>query len=469
MKISEDMKINHITSLHIVRLMEFKELEDIEHKVEEREDFSGEKVRPLMIFFPKSEEEVVRIVKFARRNKIAIIPWGQGTSLTGALSCDKNCILIDMSKMNKILEINDIDWYVRVQPGVKLIDLFGELEKKGFMLPPDPASFFLCSVGGAVAESSGGMKGVRYGSFREWVLALRIVLPDGEVIKVGEPLRKNRAGYDLVHLFVGSEGTLGIITEVWLRIIPIPKKKMVMIAAMLKDFESAGEVIVGLRKNRILPELSEYIDADVVRALNKHLNAGLKESEGGMLLISIEEDLVNEVLKVIEGRAIDVKVAEGEEAERLYSLRAQAALAVKAESNNVFFAEDIVVPISKLPEAIRRLNEIGKKYNTKFYVIAHIGDGNLHPNIVIEDREARERIFEEIARMAIELGGSVSGEHGIGTQKAKLMAEQIIKHNGPRVLDIMYQIKKLLDPEGIMNPNKYVELAYRYYKENKLF
>ncbi|ACP44674.1 FAD linked oxidase domain protein [Sulfolobus islandicus Y.G.57.14] len=442
--------------------MDFTELKDIEQKVEEREDFSGEKVRPLAVFFPKDEDEVVRIVRFAKKNRLPIIPWGQGTSLTGAVSCDKNCILVDLSKMNKILEINDIDWYVRVQPGIKLIDLFEELEKKGFMLPPDPASFFLCSVGGAVAESSGGMKGVRHGSFREWVLSLRVVLPNGEVIKVGEPLRKNRAGYDLVHLFVGSEGTLGIVTEIWLRIIPIPKRKMVMIAAMLKDFESAGEVIVGLRKNKILPELSEYVDADVVKALNKHLSANLKETEGGMLLISIEEDSVDDVLKVLEGKAVDIKITEGEEAEKLYSVRSQAAIAVKAESKKVFYAEDIVVPVSKLPEAIRRLREIGEKYNTKFYVISHIGDGNLHPNIIIEDKVAREKAFEEIARMAIELGGSVSGEHGIGVQKAKLMAEQIVKHNGVSVLDLMYQIKKLIDPDDIMNPDKYVELAYKY-------
>ncbi|MEM3329465.1 MAG: FAD-linked oxidase C-terminal domain-containing protein [Saccharolobus sp.] len=439
------------------------ELVGIEKSVEEREDFSGEKVKPITIFFPKNEEEVVKIVKYASQRKIPIIAWGYGTSVTGATACDKNCILIDMSKMNKILEINEIDWYVRVQPGVKLIDLFEELEKKGFMLPPDPASFFLCSVGGAVAESSGGMKGVRYGSFREWVLALKVILPNGEIIKVGEPLRKNRAGYDLVHLFVGSEGTLGIITEIWLRIIPIPKRKMVTVAAMLKDFESAAEVIIGLRKNRILPELSEYMDVDVVKALNKNLNANLKETDGGMLLISIEEEMVSDVLKVLEGKAVDIKIAEGEEAEMLYSLRAQAAIAVKAESKNVFYAEDIVVPVSKLPEAIRRLKEIGKKYNTKFYVISHIGDGNLHPNIVIEDKELREKVFEEIARMAIDLGGSVSGEHGIGVQKAKVMVEQIVKHNGPRVLELMYEIKRLIDPEGIMNPNKFVELAYKYY------
>lgn len=443
----------------------FKELENIEHTTETREDFLGEKVEPLIVFYPKTEEEVVKIVKYASKRKIPIIPWGAGTNLAGAVTCkDKKCILVDMSKMNKILEINDVDWYVRVQPGVKLIDLFEELEKKGFVLPPDPASFFLCSVGGAVAESSGGMRGVKYGSFREWVLALKVVLPNGEVVKIGEPLRKNRAGYDLLHLFVGSEGTLGVITEIWLRIIPKPKREIVTIAVWPKDFESAGEIIVGLRKHRILPELAEYVDEDVVRALNKNLNAGIKEGNAGMLLISVEEDLVDDVLKVLEGKVSEVKVTKGEEAERLYSLRAQAAVAVKAETK-VLIAEDVVVPVSKLPDAIRALKDIAKKYGTKFYVISHIGDGNLHPNIVIDDPVLRQKVFEEIARMAIEMGGSVSGEHGIGTQKAKLMAEQIMKHNGKKVLDLMYEIKKVIDPEGIMNPDKYVELAWKYSNE----
>ncbi|AWR96956.1 FAD-binding protein [Acidianus sulfidivorans JP7] len=434
----------------------------IEHTVEEREDFSGEKVSPLLIFYPKNEEEVIKIVKYASENKIPIIPWGYGTSLTGAVKCEnKSCILIDMSKMNKILEINDIDWYVRVQPGARLIDIFEEVEKKGFMLPPDPASFFLCSVGGATAESSGGMKGVKYGSFREWVLALKVVLPSGEVIKLGEPLRKNRAGYDLLHLFVGSEGTLGIITEIWLRITPLPRRKIVTIVVWPKDFESAGEIIIGLRKNRILPELSEYIDSDVIKALNKNLNANLEESEGGMLIISVEEDLVNDVIKVVEGKYKDLKIAKDEEAERIYSLRSQAAIAVKAESKT-FYAEDIVVPISRLPDAIKELNNIAKKYNTKFYIISHIGDGNLHPNIVIDDPIVRQKVFEEIGKIAIKMGGSISGEHGIGVQKAKLMAEQIAEHNGVKVLDLMYEIKKLIDPEDIMNPGKYVELAYKY-------
>ena len=195
----------------------------LEFTKEVREDFVNFRADPLAVVYPRSEEDVIKLVNFAREKKIPIVPWGAGTSLTGAVAC-KGCILVDMRYMSSILEINEVDWYARVQPGVNLGKLNEELSKRGFFFPPDPASFFLCTVGGAVANSSGGMRGVRYGTFREWVLALRVVLSSGEVIRVGEPLRKNRAGYDLVHLFVGSEGTLGTVSYTHLT---LPTKRIV--------------------------------------------------------------------------------------------------------------------------------------------------------------------------------------------------------------------------------------------------
>jgi glycolate oxidase len=362
--------------------------------------------------------------------------------------------------MNKILEINDIDWYVRVQPGITLADLNNELMKRGFFLPPDPASSFWCSVGGAIVEGSGGMRAVKYGSFREWVLALRVVLSDGTVVKLGEPLRKNRAGYDLVHLMVGSEGTLGIVTEAWLRITPLPRKKIVTIMAFLTDVERAGEAMLELRRARVLPVYSEYMDVEVLRALNRQLSAGVRESEGGVLLIALEEDQLEETIKVLRKSSEELITAEGEEAERLYSLRAQAAVALKAEaSGSKFLAEDIVVPISKLPEALRRLKELENKYNTRMPIIAHIGDGNLHPNIVIKDESIANELFEEVAMVAIELGGSVTGEHGVGIQKIKVLREQILRSNGLKALTLMEEIKRVFDPHDLFNPGKYVEGA----------
>ena len=430
----------------------------------EREDFAGFKIRPKLIVYPKSEEDVIKVVNYARENRIPIVPYGAGTSLSGHLQCD-GCILLDMKYMDKILEINDVDWYVRVQPAVNLERLNRELNKRGFFLPPDPASYFLCTVGGATANASGGMRGVKYGTFRDWVLALKVVLPSGKVVKIGEPLRKNRGGYDILHLFVGSEGTLGVITEIWFRIIPLPPNKIYTVLVYVNDLEEAGELIYKIRKSGILPEIAEFMDDQVIKALNTQLNAGLEE-KGGVLIISVEEAYLQKLQSLLEGK--EYIIAEGEEAERIYSIRAQAAIALKAEAKQMY-VEDIVVPVSRIIEAIKRLRQIERKYNVKMPVIAHIGDGNLHPNILLNevDPTVAQTIFEEVARVAIELGGSVSGEHGIGVQKAKVLAEQILSHNGKEVLEIMKGIKDLIDPYGIMNPNKFVELAYKLSEGNE--
>jgi len=320
---------------------------------------------------------------------------------------------------------------------------------------------------GAIAEGSGGMRCVRYGTMKDWVLALKVLLPSGDVVKLGEPLNKNRAGYDLVHLFVGSEGTLGIILEAWLKIIPLPKRERKTVFAYVKDLESAAEVILEMRKRKILPDISEYMDDEVIKALNKNLGANIKESKGGALFIVIEVDYFDDLMDILKGRADEIVIAKSkEEEEEFYSLRAKAAVALKPEGK-LFFAEDIVVPISKLSYAIRRMKELAQKYNAKLPVIAHIGDGNLHPNIIFaeEEFEKAKELFNEICKIVIELGGSVTGEHGVGIQKVEVMAEQIVRNNGFKVLEIMNEIKRIMDRENIMNPGKYVEAAYKIAKE----
>ncbi|MEL9969787.1 MAG: FAD-linked oxidase C-terminal domain-containing protein [Metallosphaera sp.] len=436
---------------------EMKEL-NLTTSKESREDFLSYKVKPSVIVYPRTEEEIVKVVDYANRKRIPIVTWGAGTSLTGAVSCE-GCILIDMKYMSSILEINDVDWYVRTQPGVNLEYLNKKLMERGFFLPPDPASFFLCSVGGAVANSSGGMRGVKYGTFRDWVLALKVVLPTGEIVKIGEPLRKNRAGYDLTHLFVGSEGTLGVITEIWFRIVPLPKRKLIPLLVSMPSLDSTAGVISDIRKSGIMPEIAEFMDSEVLKTLNVHLNAGLKESEGGMLILLIEDQDLESIRNIIRKWDGDLTELSDKEWERVYSLRAQAAIALKASAKEML-VEDIVVPVSKLMDAIRKLKELEGKFNVRMPVIAHIGDGNLHPNILLEEKEVALELFEKVGEIAIELGGSISGEHGIGVQKTKLMAIQLAKHNGVKVLEIMKRIKEIIDPNDIMNPGKYVELAY---------
>jgi len=218
-------------------------------------------------------------------------------------------------------------------------------------------------------------------------------------------------------------------------------------------------IIIDMRRSGILPEIAEYVDDEVIRALNEHLNAGLRKSGGGILLLRVDEPDSERMREILRRWGVEAEVLNDEEWERMYSLRSQSALALKASAESMY-VEDIVVPVSRLVEAVRRLRDLERKYNVRMPVIAHIGDGNLHPNILLERSEDADKIFDEVARLAVELGGSVSGEHGIGIQKAKVMGEQITSHSGKRVLEIMNGIKRLIDPESIMNPGKYVELAY---------
>jgi glycolate oxidase subunit GlcD len=427
----------------------------LEISFEERTDFIGFKVKPLVIAYPQGEDDVINIVRLAREFRISIVPWGAGTSLTGAVSCD-GCILLDMRRMNKILEINTIDWYVRVQPGVVLDDLNRELSKYGFFFPPDPASHYMCTVGGIIATDAGGMRALKYGTVKDWVLALRVVLPIGEVIKVGEPLKKNRAGYDLVHLFVGSEGTLGIITEAWLKIIPLPKRKVQTLIVYLDDMETLAKFVYEVRRRGIMPELMEYMDPYAINAVNQAFNAGLKVADGGLVIIMIEEDLMDELLNIrING--LNIVIINEEEARRIYELRSRAGEAIKAVYGS-FYSEDITVPISRLTEAIIRLKELGDKYRKPMPILAHIGDGNMHPHILYKpgEEELAQRMYYEVARIAIELGGTISGEHGIGLQKRELLYEQYLVRNNIKTLEVMKNIKRLFDPNDIMNPNKYI-------------
>lgn len=438
----------------------FDDEEELKKHSIDMADFKG---NPILVVKVVSTEQVAKIMKFAYKNRIAIVPWGAGSSLTGAAIAD-NGIVIDMSKMNRILSIDTVEWFAHVEAGVVLDTLNKELNEKGFFFPPDPASSFICTVGGAIAEGSGGMRCLRYGTVKDWVLAIKVVLPDGAIVKLGEPLPKNRAGYDLVHLFVGSEGTLGIITEAWLKIIPLPREKISRIFAQFDGWNYATRAIAEIRKRRFLPHLLEFMDRQTIEAIQGKIDISIPVYEAN-LLIDIEYSAKDELISLLKECGVkNIIIAENEEeAEQLYYARAISYLALKSQASGAQ-AEDVCIPISKLNDYLSFVEAVASKYGIRIAVHGHAGDGNVHPLILYDtnDQDSLMRAnyaFEEICRYAIKNGGTTTGEHGVGLQKPKFLREQILEHNGERTLQIMKEIKKMIDKRGIMNPGKYVEAA----------
>jgi glycolate oxidase len=418
---------------------------------------------PSAAVIPNTEDEVAKIVAFAAEKLIPVLARGGGSSLTGAAVLNGG-IIIDMRKMNKVIHVDTLNWHVRVQPGITLEELNIELGKQGFFFPPDPASSYVCTVGGAIAEGSGGLRCVKYGTMKDWVLALRVVLPNGKVTSLGEPLPKNRAGYDLVHLIVGSEGTLGIVTEAYLKIIPLPLSPPRRILATFDDWGPVGDVIAALRAARVIPGLFEFIDKDHIRAINERLDQHLDEAEATLIIDVDDAELptATDVLK--DHGAKTLKIAKDqEEAQALYEVRANAYLAVKSLAPSAQ-VEDVSIPLDKLGDYLRKVKDVASKHHLLIPVVGHAGDGNVHPVILYDGNDkvsaaSAAEAYEEICRYAIGAGGSVSGEHGIGIQKAKLLREQLQSHDGAESLRLMKEIKRLLDPKGIMNPGKYVDAA----------
>src|SRR5438552_5724113 len=428
-----------------------------------RKDMADFEALPVAVVRPGTEDEIVRIVRVASRRRIPLVARGAGTSLTGAVVL-KGGIVLDMTRLNRILKIDPVNWYVQVQAGVVLDDLNSALRKDGFFFPPDPASSFVCTAGGAIAEGSVGMRCVRYGTMRDWVLALRVVLANGRTATFGEPLAKNRVGYDLVHLMIGSEGTLGIVTEACLKILPLPTVPIVRMLVTFGDWPSAGRAIQDLRRRRIGASLMEFMDLETVRAVNAAFRMDFEEAEA-TLLVDLEEPLVRSAEEVFRTHGAQglTRAVDEEAADRFYAVRSRAYLAVKELASGVRI-EDVTVPIERLAEYLALVKEIAGRLNLRIPTLGHAGDGNVHPTILF-DREdpASQRAaiaaLQELCRYAIRVGGTVTGEHGIGVQKASLMREQMRAHGGAEALRLMKGIKRVFDPNGVLNPGKYVDAA----------
>jgi glycolate oxidase len=427
-------------------------------------DMADYESQPLVVLQPNNSDQVSHILSYANENRIPVVARGAGTSLTGA-SSSHGGITVDFSKhMKNILKIDTINWYVHCEAGVVLEDLNQELRKEGFFFPPDPASTAWCTVGGAVSENSGGMRCFRYGTVKDWVLALKVILADGTIVKLGEPLPKNRVGYDLVHLVCGSEGTLCLVAEAWLKILPLSRKpdSHKRLLVFFDSWAPAGRAIQKLRKDRIQPILLEFMDGETMHAVNESFDLKIPEHEATLFFET--DSSPEEIVKVCEeSGAIGSYIATDEkDEERLYSARALAYLAVKSLGGT--HTEDVVVPLDKLVDYLEFVKGVSRKHNLRIPTNGHAGDGNVHPVIIYdkssqESSAAAERAFADICNYAIEVGGSVTGEHGIGEQKREFAEDQLERRNGKRVIELMNQLKVQWDPNNILNPGKFLNFT----------
>lgn len=419
--------------------------------------------KPDAILVPGSTDEISKIMRLANRERINITPRGAGTNICGGSVAKKGGIIITFHRMNKILAIDPENRCAVVQPGVVNADLQKEVARYGLMYPPDPASMFVSTIGGNVALNAGGPRGVKYGVTRDYLLGLEVVLPSGEVIKTGGKTLKNVSGYDLTRLMCGSEGTLGIFTEITVRLIPLPPGKATL-QAVFSNLDDAATTVSAIISSGIVPTTLELLDRVVLDAIRNYGGAEFSKEAEALLLIEVdgEEVLVEGQGKRIEKfckerGAIDVQRAKSpEEAERLWQARRTAFGSVARLRPNCI-VEDATVPVKRLPEIIRKIVELADKYRLKIGVLAHAGDGNLHPLIMTDHRDKEEmaridKALEEMYEAAIAMGGTLSGEHGIGIAKKRFMPMEFSQS----AIEIMRGVKGVFDPNNILNPGSFL-------------
>ncbi|MCA1959634.1 MAG: FAD-binding protein [Desulfomonile sp.] len=418
---------------------------------------------PDLVLYPLSTEEVSAIMKIAYREGIPVTPRGSGTNLAGETVPVKGGIVLAMSKMDAILQIDSDNRVARVQPGVINFEFQQEVAKYGLMYPPDPSSWKMATMGGTVGTNSGGPKTLKYGVTRDYLLGLTVVLANGDVLRTGGLAIKNVTGYDLTRLICGSEGTLGIVTEIIVRLIPKPRASRTVRADFprLEDSSNAVAAIIGAG---ILPAGLELMDRVVISAVEADAKLGLPTDVDAILLIEVDGDpegldaQVRKIEKILEdnkARTV-MAAANAEEADKLWTARRSAVSAMARLRPNTAL-EDATVPVSNLTEMIRRTVDIAKKYNLQIGVLAHAGDGNLHPLVLFDQRDKNElqrveAATEEIFRAALSLGGTLSGEHGIGMAKARFLPMELDEV----AMSVTRRIKESLDPKKILNPGKFV-------------
>ncbi len=424
---------------------------------------------PLAVAIPENTDELQEIMKICYEEEVPVVGRGGGTALTGSSVPSSDSIVISLSRMNKITEISREDRYVIAEAGVRLDELNQKLSTLNFIYPPDPGSSIAATVGGSIATNAGGLRGAMYGATKEWILGLEVVLPDGTIIQTGGKVLKRSTGYDLTALFIGSEGTLGLITKAILKIAPKPEK-VGRIIAYYESIDKASSAIGLLKANGITPLMAEFMDRIAMDSLTNTKNIKFPDKAKFLLMVDISSTVESigrhmaEALEIIRktGASEVTDTTDSDEMAKMYALRKglyAAELGERTSNDEYIIIGDIVVPPSRLPSALSRIEGESERQNIKASLFGHIGDGNIHANVFYNSNDENslkgaQDFLMTIGNIAIENGGSVSAEHGIGLEKKELLLEEMKYKNSLKNIDLMKEIKRVFDPKNIMNRGK---------------
>jgi glycolate oxidase len=419
------------------------------------------KQRPEAVVFPRTTEDVSRCVQLAAQASVPIVTRGSGTGLSGGSVPSAGAMVMCLTQMNAILDVDPRNLTLRAQPGVTTITIDEAAARHGLFYPPDPGSMRISSIGGNVAENSGGLRGLKYGVTRDYVMAIEVVLADGRIARFGSPCVKDVAGYSMKDLFVGSEGTLGIITEVLLKLVPRPAARRTMLA-LYDRIEEAAETVSAIIAARIIPCTLEFLDRMTAGCVEDYAHVGLPtdceavllmETDGHPAAVADESERMAAIAR--EHGAREVRAARDEaEALALASARRNAFSAL-ARRRPTTILEDVTVPRTELATMVAFIAETAREHRLEIGTFGHMGDGNLHPTFLTDERNADEmqrvhHALEAIVTKTLSLGGTITGEHGVGLAKKAWLRQQV----GDSSYELMKQVKRAIDPAGLLNPGK---------------
>jgi glycolate oxidase len=416
---------------------------------------------PKVVVFARSAEEVSGVLKIARANKAPVVARGSGTGLSGGSVPVDGCIVLCLVKMDRIIEVDARNFTMRAEAGVLTQAVYDAADAVGLFYPPDPGSMKVSTIGGNVAENSGGLRGLKYGVTRDYVMGLKVVTADGEICELGNKCVKDVAGYSLKDLFIGSEGTLGIVTEVLLKLLPRPANRQTLLATYAR-MDAAADTVSSIIAERIVPCTLEFLDSRTIRCVEDFAKVGLPLDAEALLLIEVDGHpaAVRDEAATIEeiclrSGATSVRLASNAvEAARLATAR-RSAFSALARVKPTTILEDATVPRTELAAMIRFIQETGTRHRVEIATFGHFGDGNLHPTFLTDEKNTDEMhrvelAMREIFEKALSLGGTITGEHGVGLAKKAFLRSQL----GDSSYALMRQVKRALDPDNLLNPGK---------------